>query len=189
MPGRWTRRLLNRRSHRRRADAVQRSLAASNSACAGPRRLGRPEVVFLDDRQPDWIRRRGAPLGPDHRRARRRRGVLLTTHFMEEAERLSDHVVIVDRGRAVASGTPSRADRDRRGSCGSARGRGWIPRTSSRHCPRAVPRRNRPQVTTLSRRRPPWTLACSPPSPPGAPSTACSPVADDRVAHTRRRLP
>jgi ABC-2 type transport system ATP-binding protein len=33
--------------------------------------------------------------------------VLLTTHYIEEAERLADHVVIIDAGRVVASGAPS----------------------------------------------------------------------------------
>jgi ABC-2 type transport system ATP-binding protein len=33
--------------------------------------------------------------------------VLLTTHYMEEAERLCDRVAIVDRGRVIALGTPS----------------------------------------------------------------------------------
>jgi ABC-2 type transport system ATP-binding protein len=34
------------------------------------------------------------------------RTVLLTTHYIEEAERLCDHVAIVDQGRVVALGTP-----------------------------------------------------------------------------------
>jgi lipooligosaccharide transport system ATP-binding protein len=33
--------------------------------------------------------------------------VLLTTHYMEEAERLCDRLVIMDRGRIVATGTPA----------------------------------------------------------------------------------
>ena len=33
--------------------------------------------------------------------------VLLTTHYMEEAERLADDVVIVDAGRIIAEGTPA----------------------------------------------------------------------------------
>jgi ABC-2 type transport system ATP-binding protein len=33
--------------------------------------------------------------------------VLLTTHFMEEAERLCDRVAILDHGRVVALGTPA----------------------------------------------------------------------------------
>src|SRR5581483_5397711 len=32
--------------------------------------------------------------------------VLLTTHYLEEADRLADRLAIVDRGRVVASGTP-----------------------------------------------------------------------------------
>jgi ABC-2 type transport system ATP-binding protein len=34
------------------------------------------------------------------------RTVLLTTHYIEEAERLCDHVAIMDHGRVVALGTP-----------------------------------------------------------------------------------
>jgi ABC-2 type transport system ATP-binding protein len=33
--------------------------------------------------------------------------VLLTSHYIEEADALCDHVAIIDRGRFVASGTPS----------------------------------------------------------------------------------
>jgi ABC-2 type transport system ATP-binding protein len=34
------------------------------------------------------------------------RGILLTTHYMEEAERLCDQIAIVDRGKVIALGTP-----------------------------------------------------------------------------------
>jgi ABC-2 type transport system ATP-binding protein len=34
------------------------------------------------------------------------RTVLLTTHYMDEAERLCDRVAIVDRGKVIALGTP-----------------------------------------------------------------------------------
>jgi ABC-2 type transport system ATP-binding protein len=36
---------------------------------------------------------------------RRGKGLLYTTHYMEEAERLADRIVIVDRGRVIAAGT------------------------------------------------------------------------------------
>jgi ABC-2 type transport system ATP-binding protein len=70
--------------------------------------VGRPELVFLDEPT--------AGLDPQARHATwelieelRDSGVavLLTTHYMEEAERLSDTVVIVDGGRVVARGTPA----------------------------------------------------------------------------------
>jgi ABC-2 type transport system ATP-binding protein len=70
--------------------------------------LGRPELVFLDEPT--------AGLDPQARRATwdllselRSDGVttVLTTHFMDEAEALSDQVHIVDAGRVIASGTPS----------------------------------------------------------------------------------
>ena len=35
--------------------------------------------------------------------------VLLTTHYLEEADRLASQLAIVDRGRVVAEGTPGRA--------------------------------------------------------------------------------
>ncbi|HUN31441.1 MAG TPA: ABC transporter ATP-binding protein [Trebonia sp.] len=70
--------------------------------------IGRPELVFLDEPT--------AGMDPQARHATwdlvsalRADGVsvILTTHFMEEAERLADHVVIIDHGQAVASGTPA----------------------------------------------------------------------------------
>ncbi len=67
-----------------------------------------PELVYLDEpttgldpqaRRNFWglietVRRRGAT-------------VILTTHYMEEAERLCDEIAIVDHGRIVAQGEPN----------------------------------------------------------------------------------
>jgi ABC-2 type transport system ATP-binding protein len=70
--------------------------------------VGRPELAFLDEPT--------AGMDPQGRRlvwelieGLRRDGVavLLTTHLMDEAEALADRVVIVDKGRVVAEGTPS----------------------------------------------------------------------------------
>ena len=69
--------------------------------------IGRPSLVFLDEptagldvhgKHATWS------LVEDLRAA----GVtvILTTHAMDDAEKLADHVVIVDHGRAVAAGTP-----------------------------------------------------------------------------------
>jgi ABC-2 type transport system ATP-binding protein len=35
------------------------------------------------------------------------RGVVLTTHYLEEADALADRIVVMDRGRIIAEGTPS----------------------------------------------------------------------------------
>ena len=75
-------------------------------ACA---MVGEPEVLFLDEPT--------TGLDPQSRRqvwglvaAYRARGgtVVLTTHYMEEAERLCDRVAIVDHGRLVRVDTPAR---------------------------------------------------------------------------------
>jgi len=74
--------------------------------------VGRPELVFLDEPT--------AGLDPQARHAtwdevRQLRAdgvtVVLTTHHMEEAERLADQVVVVDGGRAVAAGSPTELTR------------------------------------------------------------------------------
>jgi ABC-2 type transport system ATP-binding protein len=70
--------------------------------------IGRPELIFLDEptagldtqaRHATWdliggLRASGAT-------------IILTTHYLEEAEKLADYVVIVDHGVVVAEGTPA----------------------------------------------------------------------------------
>jgi ABC-2 type transport system ATP-binding protein len=69
--------------------------------------VNEPSVVFLDEPT--------AGLDPQVRREiydiieelkREKKTVLLTTHYIEEAERLCDRVAIVDQGRVIALGTP-----------------------------------------------------------------------------------
>ena len=79
--------------------------------------VGRPELVFLDEptagldvqaRHATWelieqLRRDGVT-------------IVLTTHLLDEAERLADKVAIVDQGRVIACDTPQRlADTTRGG--------------------------------------------------------------------------
>jgi ABC-2 type transport system ATP-binding protein len=45
----------------------------------------------------------------------RRKTVLLTTHYLEEADQLAERVAIVDRGKVVAEGTPEALKRELRG--------------------------------------------------------------------------
>jgi ABC-2 type transport system ATP-binding protein len=69
--------------------------------------VGQPELLFLDEPT--------TGLDPQSRRQLWEliegfksdgRSILLTTHYMEEAERLCDRVAIVDHGRMIALGTP-----------------------------------------------------------------------------------
>lgn len=69
--------------------------------------VGDPELLFLDEPT--------TGLDPQARRhlwdlvdnlKRAGRTIILTTHYMDEAERLCDRVAIMDRGRIIALGTP-----------------------------------------------------------------------------------
>jgi ABC-2 type transport system ATP-binding protein len=69
--------------------------------------VGDPELLFLDEPT--------TGLDPQSRRQlweivngfkRRRRTVVLTTHYMDEAEKLCDRIVVVDHGKVIAQGTP-----------------------------------------------------------------------------------
>jgi ABC-2 type transport system ATP-binding protein len=68
--------------------------------------VGRPDVLFLDE-PTAGIDVRGRVHAWETITALRDRGatVLVTTHLLEEAERLADRVAIIHRGRLVASGT------------------------------------------------------------------------------------
>ena len=69
--------------------------------------VGDPELLFLDEpttgldpqsRRQLWELIEGFRAGG--------RSILLTTHYMDEAQRLCDRVAIVDHGRVIAHGTP-----------------------------------------------------------------------------------
>ena len=149
--------------------------------------IGRPELVFLDEPT--------AGMDPQARHATwdlisALRGdgvaVILTTHFMDEAERLADHVVIIDHGRVVADGAPAELT----GTAGQLRFRAEAgldtdsllaalpPGSAAKESPAGHPDRG---ARRHRARRP-----CSPRSPPGAPTGPCCRAAC-RSSHARLR--
>ena len=69
--------------------------------------VGDPEVLFLDEPTTGLDPQSRLQLWQIVMDFRAQGGtVLLTTHYMDEAERLCDRVAIVDRGQVIALGTP-----------------------------------------------------------------------------------
>jgi oleandomycin transport system ATP-binding protein len=69
--------------------------------------VGRPSVVYLDEPTTGLDPRgRGDLWRVIRRLVDGGVTVLLTTQYMEEADQLADDVVVIDRGRVVATGTP-----------------------------------------------------------------------------------
>jgi ABC-2 type transport system ATP-binding protein len=67
-----------------------------------------PKILFLDEPTTGLDPQSRRQLWEVIRQFQRRGGtVLLTTHYMDEAERLCDRIVIIDHGLTIASGTPS----------------------------------------------------------------------------------
>ncbi|MFH8785685.1 ABC transporter ATP-binding protein [Streptomyces roseoverticillatus] len=90
-----------RTAYRRLSGGQQQRLALAMAV------VGRPELVFLDEPT--------AGLDPQARHATwdlvrelRTDGVtvVLTTHYMDEAEALADDIAIIDSGRVIAQGSP-----------------------------------------------------------------------------------
>jgi ABC-2 type transport system ATP-binding protein len=71
--------------------------------------LHRPQVLFLDEPTTGLDPEARAQMwGEIERLAREERmTILLTTHYLEEADKLASRLAIVDRGKIVARGTPN----------------------------------------------------------------------------------
>ncbi len=99
--------------------------------------VGGPRLLLLDEpttgldpvsRREVWHAVRGlAASGTD---------ILLTTHYLDEADELADHVVVIDHGRAIAAGTVERTE----GQRWPGRHRGDGDRAGRGRCGRADPR-------------------------------------------------
>ncbi|WP_329341130.1 ATP-binding cassette domain-containing protein [Streptomyces sp. NBC_00663] len=77
----------------------------------------RPEVLFLDEPTTGLDPQARSAMWDEIGRLAGEEGltILLTTHYLEEADRLADRVAIVDRGRVVVEGTPDALKGELRG--------------------------------------------------------------------------
>ncbi len=99
----------------RRVGLVEKSRSWIKNLSGGQRQrlaiaaalIGDPSLLFLDEPttglDPQSRRQLWEIIGQCRRQGRT---TLMTTHYMEEAERLCDRVAIVDQGRIIASGSP-----------------------------------------------------------------------------------
>ncbi|MCD7441966.1 ATP-binding cassette domain-containing protein [Streptomyces lincolnensis] len=77
----------------------------------------RPEVLFLDEPTTGLDPQARSAMWEEIGRLAGEEGltILLTTHYLEEADRLAERVAIVDRGRVVVAGTPDALKGELRG--------------------------------------------------------------------------
>ena len=70
--------------------------------------VGNPKILFLDEPTTGLDPQSRRQLWDIVRQFQQRGGtVLLTTHYMDEAERLCDRLAIIDHGKTIAEGTPA----------------------------------------------------------------------------------
>ena len=136
--------------------------------------IHRPQVLFLDQPTTGLDPEARADIWHEIERLARdeRMTILLTTHYLEEADRLASQLAIVDRGRIVAEGSPERLKSQLEGDRiqvelvdaqdGAARRRSRASAASATPRSRAGP--CTPVPATARRRSPP----CWPPSTPTA---------------------
>ncbi len=98
-----------------RFDLVEASDRPAKTYSGGMRRrldlaaalVATPDVVFLDEPTTGLDPRSRAQMWVTIQElVRRGSTVLLTTQYMEEADRLADDIVVIDRGHMIAHGTP-----------------------------------------------------------------------------------
>jgi ABC-2 type transport system ATP-binding protein len=69
---------------------------------------GDPELIFLDEPTVGMdVESRRAFLGSIRAFGQEGKTIVLTTHYLEEADELAQRVVVIDRGLVVADGTPA----------------------------------------------------------------------------------
>ena len=123
--------------------------------------MHRPRVLFLDEPTTGLDPEARAEMWAEIDRLSRDEDVtvLLTTHYLEEADHLADRLAIVDRGRLIVEGTPDELKSELRGDTVH------VELSSADATPTALGLLTRRRACTTSRR----TAAASAPGPSTVP--------------------
>jgi len=71
-----------------------------------------PQVLFLDEPTIGLDPQARRELWEEIKKLKRKKTIILTTHYLEEADYLSDRIAIMNKGNIVALGTPTRLKQD-----------------------------------------------------------------------------
>ena len=138
--------------------------------------VGDPELLFLDEPTTGLDPQSRLQLWHQVTAFRAQGGtVLLTTHYMDEAERLCDRIAIVDHGKVIALGTPAELIR-------SLHAADVVELLSEPELPEEELRRL-PGVSDVHRRGPNWALAVHSVTESVPPLLAAVEKAGARLAH------
>src|SRR5436309_2061340 len=97
------------------AGLEQKANSAAGTLSGGERKrlyfalaiCGDPEALFLDEPSVGLdVESRRALLGTVRALAQQGKTILLTTHYLEEADQLAERIVVIDRGVVIADTTP-----------------------------------------------------------------------------------
>ncbi len=114
--------------------------------------IGNPEVLFLDEPTTGLDPQSRLQLWEQVTNFRAAGGsIVLTTHYMDEAERLCDRVAVIDHGKRIALGTPAEL-------IGSLPGSNVVEFGTSKHLDEAS-LQGLAAVTAVRRRGPLWSLS------------------------------
>jgi daunorubicin resistance ABC transporter ATP-binding subunit len=114
--------------------------------------IHRPQVLFLDEPTTglDPQNRAGIWGYLERLNKEERLTILLTTHYLEEADRLCDRLAIIDHGRIIASGTPTGLKEDLGGDLITLAFRGDDAAAAAQRLRAAEILRGQPFISNLS---------------------------------------